>query len=241
MDPGGRLRRAARMGWAALSWYVVESIVFALAVLPAALFWLWHFERAPSPLGLEVLFLALSFVPAYVVFAIGLMALSALSTRLLGWRTPPDAEMPIAELGWPLLRWVRYAAINHVVRVFTGSFLRSTPLWTMYLRLNGARLGRGVYVNTVSIMDHNLIEFDDGVVIGSDVHVAGHTVEAGIVRTAPVRIGRNATIGIGSVIGIGVVIGEEAQVGALSVVPKFRVLEPGSIHAGVPIRRIHVD
>jgi acetyltransferase-like isoleucine patch superfamily enzyme len=241
MDPGGRLRRAGRMGWAALSWYVVESIVFALAVLPAALFWLWHFERAPSPLGLEVLFLALSFVPAYVVFAIGLMALSALSTRLLGWRTPPDAEMPIAELGWPLLRWVRYAAINHVVRVFTGSFLRSTPLWTMYLRLNGARLGRGVYVNTVSIMDHNLIEFDDGVVIGSDVHVAGHTVEAGIVRTAPVRIGRNATIGIGSVIGIGVVIGEEAQVGALSVVPKFRVLEPGSIHAGVPIRRIHVD
>jgi non-ribosomal peptide synthetase-like protein len=216
----------------------VESFVFAVAVLPAALFWLWHLERAPGPRGLEVLILALSFVPAYLIFAVGLMVLSALSTRALGWRAPPDAEMPIAELGWPLLRWVRYAAINHVVRVFAGSLLRSTPLWAMYLRLNGARVGRGVYVNTVSIMDHNLIELGDGVVIGSDVHLAGHTVEAGVVRTAAVRIGRAATIGIGSVIGIGVVVGEGAQVGALSVVPKYRLLEPGSVYAGAPARRV---
>jgi acetyltransferase-like isoleucine patch superfamily enzyme len=215
----------------------VESLIFALAVLPAGLFWIWHFQRAPRLLGLEILFLALSFVPAYLVFALGLMVLSALSTRALGWRTPPAVEMPIAEIGWPLLRWARYAAINHVVRVFAGSFLRSTPLWTMYLRLNGARIGRGVFVNTVSIMDHNLIELGDGVVVGSDVHLAGHTVEAGVVRTAPVRIERNATIGIGSVIGIGVVVGEGAQVGALSVIPKYRSLEPGSVYIGAAGRR----
>lgn len=239
--PNGWMRRAGRLAWASLSWYIVESLIFALAVLPAALFWLWHVERAPGPRALDILILALSFVPAYLVFAVSLMVLSALSSRALGWRTSPDAEMAIAEMEWPLLRWARYAAINHVVRIFAGSLLRATPLWAMYLRLNGARLGRGVYVNTVSIMDHNLIELGDGVVVGSDVHLAGHTVEAGIVRTARIRIGRNATIGIGSVIGIGVVIGEGAQVGALSVVPKYQLLEPGSTYAGPSLRRLERD
>jgi non-ribosomal peptide synthetase-like protein len=216
----------------------VESFVFALAVLPAALFWLWHFEHAPRRRVLSVFVLALSFVPAYLIFAAALMAASALAARALGWRSPPNAEMPISEMGWPLLRWVRYAAINHVVRVFAGSMLRSTPLWTTYLRLNGARMGRGVFVNTVSIMDHNLVEVGQGVVIGSDVHLSGHTVEEGKVRTALIRVGRNATIGTGSVIGIGAVIGEGAQVGALSCVPKFQVLEAGSTYAGVPVRRL---
>lgn len=234
----GRTGRVARVVWAVLSWYVVESLVFALAVLPAGLFWLWHFKRVPGPQALDVLVLALTFVPAYLAFAAALMFLSALATRMLGWRTPPNAEMSIAEIGWPLLHWARYAAVHHVVRVFAGSVLRSTPLWTLYLRLNGARVGRGVYVNSLSIMDHNLIEIGDGAVVGSDVHLAGHTVEAGVVRTAGVRIGRDATIGVGSVIGIGVVVGDGAHVGALSVVPKYRVLEPGSVYVGAAVRRL---
>lgn len=47
-------------------------------------------------------------------------------------------------------------------------------------------------------MDHNLLDFGDGVVIGANVHVSGHTVEAGVVKTAPVRPGRGVTVGWGS-------------------------------------------
>lgn len=57
-------------------------------------------------------------------------------------------------------------------------------------------------------------------------------------KTAPVRLGRNVTIGVGTVIEIGVEVGAETEVGALSVVPKHRVLEPGAVYAGVPVRRI---
>lgn len=238
--PAGTSGRAAvvgRVAWALVSWWIVESLVFALAVLPAGLFWLWHFARVPGPQALDVLVLALSFVPAYIVFALMLMLLSALAARALGWRTPPDAAMPIAEIGWPLLRWTRYAALNHVVRIFAGSLLRSTPVWTLYLRMNGARIGRHVYVNTLAIMDHNLIEIGDRAVLGSDVSISGHTVEGGIVRTARVRIGSDATIGVGSVIGIGVMIGDGAHVGSLSVVPKFRVIEPGSVYVGGAVQR----
>ena len=180
----------------------------------------------------------MSLVPAYFLFALSLMVLSALSVRLLGWRTPAGAEMRITDVDWPLLRWARYGMSTHLVRVFAGTLLRATPLWTLYHRLNGARFGRRVFVNSVMLSDHNLLEFGDDVVIGAGVHLAGHTVEGGVVRTAPVRLGRNVTIGVGSVVGIGVEIGANTQVGALSVVPKHRRLEANAVYGGVPVRRL---
>jgi acetyltransferase-like isoleucine patch superfamily enzyme len=93
-------------------------------------------------------------------------------------------------------------------------------------------------VNSLSLMDHNLLDFADGVVIGSDAHVSGHVVERGCLKTAPVRLGADTLIGIGSVVGIGVVTGSGVQVGALSVVPKFSTLESGSCYVGVPVTRV---
>lgn len=217
---------------------MVESTIFGLSVLPAALFWQWSFRWNLPTTWLRVLVLSMSLVPAYLLFALSLMLLSAGAMRLLGWRTPADAELAIVELGWPLLHWVRYAASIHVTRVFAGTFLRATPLWTLYLRLNGARMGRGVYVNSGTLSDHNLLDFGDGVVIGAGVHLAGHMVEGGVVKTGRVCLGRNVTIGVGAVVGIGVVVGDNTEVGALSMVPKHSVLAADAIYGGVPVRRI---
>lgn len=148
--------------------------------------------------------------------------------------------MRISDLSWPVLRWARYAMTTHIVRVFVGTLLRATPLWTLYLRLNGAHLGRNVFVNSVTLSDHNLITCGDDVVIGAGVYLSGHTVERGLVKTAPVRLGQGVTIGVGSVIGIGVDIGAHTQVGALSVVPKHHTLEPGAVYGGVPVHRLDV-
>jgi acetyltransferase-like isoleucine patch superfamily enzyme len=126
----------------------------------------------------------------------------------------------------------------HVVRLFAGSLFRATPLWTFYLRLNGARLGRGVYVNSLAVNDHNLLEFGDRVVIGDGVHLSGHTVEHGVVKTAAVRFGDQVTIGLGTVVGIGVEAGDRCQVGALSFVPKFARLKADTTYVGTPVREL---
>jgi hypothetical protein len=39
------------------------------------------------------------------------------------------------------------------------------------------------------VSDYNLLECGDDVVIGGGVHLSGHTVEAGIVKTARIRLG----------------------------------------------------
>ena len=105
--------------------------------------------------------------------------LSAASTAAFGWRTAPGAAWRLADLEWGLLNWSRYMISTHVVRVLVGTFFRSSPLWTWYMKLNGARIGRGVYINSLSISDHNLLVMGDGVVIGESVHLSGHTVEGG--------------------------------------------------------------
>ena len=233
------LARTGRVTWTVLSIFAVEMLVFGLSGLPAFLFWKWALSWATPPLPLvRPLLLAMSLVPAYLSFAVTLILLSAGSTRLFGWRTAKDGAWRLTDLEWPLLDWSRYMISTHVVRVLVGTFFRSSPLWTWYMKLNGAQIGRGVYINSLSISDHNMLEFGDGVVIGESVHLSGHTVEGGLVKTGRVRLGRGVTVGLGSMVGIGVEAGERCQIGALSVVPKNTKLEGGAIYAGVPARRI---
>jgi acetyltransferase-like isoleucine patch superfamily enzyme len=229
---------AARVAWALSSVFVVESLVFGLAVLPGVLFWEWHLGWAVQTSWLRVIVLSMAFIPAYLLFALALILLSGIATRLTGWRTPPDAELPIRELSWPLLDWVRYTISIQLVRIFAGSLFRATPVWTFYMRCNGARLGKHVFVNSLGVTDHNLLEFGDDVVIGGDVHLSGHTVENGVVKTARTRLGRGVTVGVGSVVGIGVEAGDGCQIGALSFVPKFARLEANAIYVGIPAKKM---
>jgi acetyltransferase-like isoleucine patch superfamily enzyme len=212
-------------------------MVCGIAMLPAVGLWA---SAASLPLSIvpRLLLFSVIAIPSYVVFAVTLMIVSPLATWLTRARTVPNAELSIAGLSWTLLKWARYMAAIHVVRVLAGSLFRGSPLWTAYLRLNGARLGRRVYINTVHLSDHNLLEFGDDVVVGSEVHLSGHTVEGGVVKTATVRLGSGVTVGLGTVVEIGVDARHGCQIGALSFVPKFTTLEGNAIYVGAPVRRL---
>jgi non-ribosomal peptide synthetase-like protein len=217
---------------------VGQSIVCGVSLLPVVLIWSQLLDLTESSVALRIAVLSVALVPSYVLFALLLMFVSALTSRTLGWQTPPDLETRIADVEWPLLQWVRYMVATHVVRVFAGGLFRGSPVWTMYMRLAGARLGRRVYINSLAVIDYNLLEFGDDVVIGDGVHLSGHTVEHGVLKTGRVRLGRHVTVGVGSIVEIDVEIGDDCQVGALSFVPKHTALAPGGVYAGIPARRI---
>jgi acetyltransferase-like isoleucine patch superfamily enzyme len=239
----GTLRRVTpaqvgRVTWMIVSLFVVETLVFGLSVLPAFAFWSWSMEWVPNPWILRPAVVAMSLIPAYLVFAFALIALSAFSTKICGWRTAPNGAWKLSDLEWPLLDWSRYMVSTHVVRVLVGTFFRASFLWTLYMRWNGARMGRGVHINSLSISDHNMLDFGDGVVLGENVHLSGHTVEAGMVKTGTVKLGRYVTVGLGSMVGINVEAGEKCQIGAMSVVLKGTRLDAESVYVGVPVRKV---
>jgi acetyltransferase-like isoleucine patch superfamily enzyme len=216
---------------------VVETAVCGIAMLPAAAIWLGAGSIPPAVVPRPVVWSIIA-IPSYVCFALGLMLVSPLATWISRARTSPGLELRIADLDWPLLRWARYMVAIHIVRIFAGTIFRGSPVWTAYLRWNGARLGRRVYINTVFISDHNLLTCGDDVVIGSDVHLSGHTVEDGLLKAAPVILGDHVTVGVGSVVEIGVTVGSHCQIGALSFVPKHTVLPGKAVYVGAPVRRL---
>lgn len=238
MTRPSRLAIVGRITWTVASLCVEQMVVCTLAVIPVALPWTQALAWMPNAALGRVIVVSLLLVPSYVVFALCLMLVSGLVVRAMNAHTPPDLEMRISEFGWPLLRWASHMVRLHVVRVIAGALFRGSPIWTAYLRLNGAGLGRRVYVNTTFVSDYNLLEFGDDVVIGAEAHISGHTVEGGIVKTGRVRLGRGVTVGLGSVIEIGVDIGANTQIGALSFVPKHTSWPGGGVYAGIPIRRL---
>lgn len=233
-----RLRASWRIGRTIVTVLAVELTILGLAAWPAVYVCTYVAHVTAGDAVVRAFAIATILAPAYGLFVFVLMTLTAAFTFLLGWRTPDAARMRIADLEPPLLRWACYMSAIHVVRIFAGSLVRGTPIWSAYLRLHGARVGRGVYVASVALSDYNLLDLGDGVVIGEGVHLSGHTVERGIVSTARVVLGRGVTIGVGSIVDVGAIVGAGTQVGALSFVPKYARLEPGAVYAGIPVRRI---
>ncbi len=231
-----RTALAVRFAWTAISCFVVVSVIVGLAALPAALFYRWHLALDISPSPLRLFLLAAAALPAYLLFALLFMWLSAESTRVLGWRPPQRAELVINDLPPELLDWARYSIMNHLVHVVAGIVFRSTPVWVLYMRRNGARVGRHVWINSLQVGDDCLLDFGDDVVIGAGVHLSAHTVENGRVLLAPVVLGRGTTVGVGAHVGIGVETGERTQIGAMSVVPKHAKLDAHTTYVGIPAR-----
>ncbi len=227
---------AVRFVWAIVSVFVVESMILGLAIWPAAAFYQWHLDWQVSPWWLRGILLSAATVPAYLIFAHLLMVLSAVACRVFRWRPQPDQTMRIAELGWPLLAWVRYSVVSHIVRLLVGPALRATPMWTWYLRLDGARIGHRVWVNSLGVTDHCLLRLDDDVVVGAGAHLSGHTAERGTIKTAAIHLGAGTTVGLNSIVGIGTETGTNCQIGALSFVPKYSQLDGDTTWAGVPVR-----
>lgn len=235
---GSSLTLALRFMWTVVSCFVVESVIVGLAAVPAVAFYQWHLTLSLDPYPLRIFLLAAALLPAYVLFAVLLMTLSAEATRLLGWRPPPQADLRISELPIELRNWARYAIISHLVHVMAGSVFRSTPLWVWYMRRNGAKVGRHVWVNSLQVGDDCLLDLGDEVVIGAGVHLAAHTVERGLLRLAPVHLGPGTTVGVGAHIGIGVTTGRNTQIGSMSVVPKFASLDADTTYVGIPARAV---
>ena len=103
------------------------------------------------------------------------------------------------------IQWAFSLVAHRVARVFLGLIVPS--LGTIYYRMMGAKIGKGVQLNSMNINDASMISIGDGVVVGGDATINGHLVESGEIVLAPVRIGDRALIGGGSIIQPGCTIG----------------------------------
>ncbi|MEU9235550.1 Pls/PosA family non-ribosomal peptide synthetase [Streptomyces subrutilus] len=134
---------------------------------------------------------------------------------LIGRFTP--REFPVWSFGY--VRWwlVKTLIRTSPARVFTGS-----PLYPVYLRALGAKVGRNVAIFSTHIpVCADLLTIGDGTVIRKEALFSCYRAHAGLIQTGPVTLGSDVLVSEQTVLDIGTSMGSRAQLGHAS-----------SLHAG---------
>ncbi|MBI5191157.1 MAG: hypothetical protein HZA22_10860 [Nitrospirae bacterium] len=128
------------------------------------------------------------------------------------------------------------------IRLVVMWFVNAVPLSSVkvsLLRLLGARIGRDVYISPETYIDPlypQLIELEDGVLLGIGSRVMTHEYSVKEFRLGRVRIGKHSVLGGFSTVRCGVTIGERANVGFNSFVNRD-VPDDDSV-GGVPAKSL---
>ena len=128
--------------------------------------------------------------------------------------------------------------VFHRVALLFLSTIVPSMFSTLYYKLMGLNMGKGVIINSSRINDAPMITLGDGVVVGGDATINGHLVEMNELVLAPVYIGRGSLIGGGSVIQPGCKIGANAIIASRAVVPKWTEIPDGETWGGIPAKCI---
>jgi len=122
---------------------------------------------------------------------------------------------------------------NPVARLFLG-----TPLYTLYLRALGAKIGRGVTILTQHIpVCTDLLTVGAGSVITKDTFISCYRARAGLIETGYVTLGAGSFIGEHSVLDINTALGQRAQLGHSSALLSGQAIPPAEIWHGSPAER----
>lgn len=216
--------------------YLEAALLLGLSAYPAVRLWALVSDLVPRGNPWRLLILTMAAVLGYFIFGLTQIAvLPAARWLTISFGTPVGH---FAFLSFPAWRWASYNALTLMFRFSFVNWVRLTPFLNLFHRLMGMKIGKRVQINTAVVGDQNLISIGDDTVIGGDVTLVAHVAERGKLVTAPVRIGRNVTVGIMAVILPGCEIGDGAVIAAGAVLSKGSKVGPGEIWAGVPARRI---
>ncbi len=138
--------------------------------------------------------------------------------------------------------YLRFWAVRQLLRFNPVVLFAGSPLYSAYLRLLGARIGRRVLVATPLMpVCTDLLSIGDDSVIGRHVLLNGYRVEAGRVRTGTVTIGRGCFIGESTVVDIDTAMGDGSQLGHSSALLPGQRVAAGQRAHGSPAQPTDTD
>ncbi|MFI0166287.1 Pls/PosA family non-ribosomal peptide synthetase [Streptomyces sp. NPDC017082] len=170
---------------------------------------------------------------------IGFLALCAFPVLakwvLIGrWK---EREFPV----WGMT-YLRFWLVKVLLHANPMVFLAGTPLYVLYLRALGARIGKGVTILSRSVpVCTDLLTIGAGTVIRKDSFFLGYRAHAGRIQTGRVSLGRDAFVGEKTVLDIDTALGDGAQLGHSSALHRGQSVPDGERWHGSPAEPGGVD
>ncbi len=148
----------------------------------------------------------------------------------------------------PLMKpmWSWWAMRTEAVAVLYGGlsskvlldYLRGTPFLPWLLRLYGAKIGKGVWLNTADVTEFDCISIGDYTVFNMHSSPQTHLYEDRVMKVGRIELGRGVTVGTSTIILYDTKIGDFAQLKPLTVVMKGEFIPPNTAWAGAPAQRV---
>jgi non-ribosomal peptide synthetase-like protein len=207
---------------AVLGLAVLEISVIAMIVPSMALVW-WALLSYGVVAGL------IATLPAGPLYVLTVCAVVAVGKRIVLPRVPIGIHLARSGLG--VRKWIADKLLEFSL-MFTNS-LYATLYTVPWLRMLGARVGRGVEVSTAAHLDPDLLILGQESFVADMATVGAATFANGRVTFLPTRVGSRAFVGNAAFVPAGTDLGSNSLVGVGTLPPDDGVPE-GTSWLGSP-------
>lgn len=113
-------------------------------------------------------------------------------------------------------------------------YLRGTPFLPWFLRLFGAKYGRGVWLDSTDITEFDCIKVGDFCTVNAHSALQTHLYEDRVMKVGRVTLGKGVCVGAGATVLYDTHVGDYAQIGLLTVIMKGENLPAHTRWEGAP-------
>lgn len=140
------------------------------------------------------------------------------------------------------LTYLRFWLVKVLLHANPMVFLTGTPLYVLYLRALGARIGKGVTILSHSVpVCTDLLTIGSGTVIRKDSFFLGYRAHAGHIQTGRITLGADVFVGEKTVLDIDTSLGNGAQLGHSSALHRGQAVPDGEHWHGSPAEPTRTD
>ncbi|WGD44688.1 Pls/PosA family non-ribosomal peptide synthetase [Streptomyces cathayae] len=148
-----------------------------------------------------------------------------------------EREFPV----WGLT-YLRFWTVKVLLHANPMVLFVGNPLYVLYLRALGARIGTGVTILSRNVpVCTDLLTIGAGTVIRKESFFSCYRAHAGRIQTGPVTLGRNVFIGEKTVLDIATSMGDGAQLGHTSSLHSGQAVPDDQRWHGSPAQRTEFD
>ena len=213
---------------------VLQLLLFLAYSVAAAAIWVSSVDWVAGATGLLATWERSIVVGAGSFFALSVAPVLTKWTLIGRWTAQ---DIPVWSLAYLRFWLVKTLVRSNPMRLFVGS-----PLYVLYLRALGARIGRGVVILSADVpVCTDLLTIGSGSVIRKDSTFTCYRAEAGRIHIGPVALGADVLVGEATVLDIGTSMGDGSQLGHTSSLHQGQDVPTGHRWHGSPARRTEVE
>ncbi len=134
--------------------------------------------------------------------------------------------------------YLRFWVVKTLTRANPLALFVGSPMYVVYLRLLGAKIGKGVVIFDRHVPGcPDLLTVGDNTVIHKNTSILCYRAHAGNIMMGPVTLGRNVLVSERCTLDIGTSMGDDSQLGHASSLQTGQAVPQGEVWHGSPAVR----